>query len=75
MLYPVRALCFRLRKRDAGKKSLYRIDDSFKKIVVTKNGLARSTDEKGVETVDLFEFLLGMPTNARTEITASNLTR
>ena len=40
------------------KKSLYYIDDSFKKIIVTKNGLKLSRDEKGVVTMDLFEFLL-----------------
>jgi predicted AAA+ superfamily ATPase len=40
------------------KKSLYYIDDSFKKIVVTKNGLKLSRDEKGVVMMDIFEFLL-----------------
>ena len=40
------------------KKSLYYIDDSFKKIVVTKNGLNPSYDENGVLTIDLFDFLL-----------------
>ena len=40
------------------KKSLYYIDDSFKKIVVTKNGLKQMLDEKGVLTIDLFDFLL-----------------
>jgi len=45
-------------KEQQEKKSLYYIDDSFKKTVITKNGLAHSTDEKGVETVDVFDFLL-----------------
>jgi predicted AAA+ superfamily ATPase len=40
------------------KKSLYYIDDSFKKIVVAKNGLKPSYDENGVLTIDLFDFLL-----------------
>lgn len=40
------------------KKSLYNICDSFKKIVITKNNLKSSVDEKGVATVDLFDFLL-----------------
>lgn len=40
------------------KKSLYYIDDSFKKIVVAKTGLKPSYDEKGVLTIDLFDFLL-----------------
>lgn len=41
------------------KKSLYYIDDSFKKIVVAKTGLKPSYDDKGVITIDLFDFLLG----------------
>ncbi|MBP3209509.1 MAG: ATP-binding protein [Oscillospiraceae bacterium] len=41
------------------KKSLYYIDDSFQKIVITKNGLNRGIDESGVITIDLFDFLLG----------------
>lgn len=40
------------------KKSLYYIDDSFKKIVITKNGLNPTVDEKGVYVVDLFDFLM-----------------
>lgn len=40
------------------KKLLYNIGDSFKKIVITKNNLKSSVDEKGVVTVDLFDFLL-----------------
>ncbi len=40
------------------KKSLYNIGDSFKKIVITKNNLKSSVDEKGIVTVDLFDFLL-----------------
>lgn len=40
------------------KKSLYYIDDSFKKIVITKNGLKPMYDEKGIMTIDLFDFLL-----------------
>ncbi len=41
------------------KRSLYYIDDSFKKIVITKNGLKPSYDDEGVLTIDLFDFLLG----------------
>ncbi|WP_026670526.1 hypothetical protein [Butyrivibrio sp. AE3006] len=40
------------------KKSLYYIDDSFKKIVVAKTGLKPSYDEKGVMIIDLFDFLM-----------------
>ena len=41
------------------KRSLYYIDDSFRKIVVAKTGLNPSYDEEGVMTVDLFDFLMG----------------
>ena len=40
------------------KKSLYYIDDSFKKIVVAKTGLNPTYDDEGVLTIDLFDFLL-----------------
>ena len=35
------------------KRSLYHIDDSFRKIVITRNGLHAWQDEKGVETCAL----------------------
>ena len=38
-------------------RSLWYIDDSFKKIVVTKNGLNAARDDKGVLIIDLFDFL------------------
>ena len=40
------------------KRSLSHIDDSFQKIIITRNGLHPETDEKGILTVDLFDFLL-----------------
>ena len=40
------------------KRPLYRIDDSFTKLIVTKNGLHTRQDEKGVIIVDLFHFLM-----------------
>ena len=40
------------------KRSLYYIDDSFKKIVVAKTGLNPTYDDDGVMTVDLFDFLM-----------------
>lgn len=40
------------------KRSLYYIDDSFKKIIIAKTGLKPSYDEKGVLVLDLFDFLL-----------------
>ena len=39
------------------KRSLNSVDDSFKKIVITKSGLNVTKDDKGVMMVDLFEFL------------------
>ena len=45
-------------KQRQEKKSLYNIDDSFKKIVVTKSGLKPAYDENGVLIIDLFDFLL-----------------
>ena len=47
-----------LDKKMQEKKSLYYIDDSFKKIIVTKNGLNVLRDEKGIATIDLFDFLM-----------------
>ena len=40
------------------KRSLYYIDDSFKKIIVTKNGLDQYYDSNGFLIVDIFDFLL-----------------
>ena len=40
------------------KRSLLNIDDSFKKIIITKNGLNIHRDDKGIITMDLFDFLM-----------------
>ena len=40
------------------KRPLYNIDDSFKKIVITKNSLHQIQDEKGIIIIDLFDFLM-----------------
>lgn len=40
------------------KRSLYYIDDSFKKIIVTKDGLDLRRDENGFTIIDIFQFLL-----------------
>ena len=40
------------------KRSLYNINDSFKKIIITKNSLNQIQDEKGVILIDLFDFLM-----------------
>lgn len=45
-------------KAEQEKKSFYSIDDSFQKIIITRNGLHPQTDEKGILIVDLFDFLL-----------------
>jgi len=47
-----------LEKQTQEKRSLYYIDDSFKKIVIAKNGLNPTYDDKGIITIDLFDFLL-----------------
>lgn len=44
-------------KKEQEKRSLYYIDDSFKKIVITKNNLNTTIDENGIITMDLFTFL------------------
>ncbi len=45
-------------KQRQEKRSLFSIDDSFKKIIVAKTGLNPMYDENGVMTIDLFDFLL-----------------
>jgi len=47
-----------IQKSEQEKRSLLNIDDSFQKIVITKNGLNASSDDNGILTVDLFDFLL-----------------
>ncbi len=45
-------------KEKQEKRPLYHIDDSFRKIIITRNGLHPQTDEKGSLVLDLFDFLL-----------------
>lgn len=40
------------------KKPLRNIDDSFTKIIITRNGLHTFQDDDGIVTMDLFDFLL-----------------
>ncbi len=40
------------------KRSLYGIDNSFEKILVTKDIIHTHKDEKGILTINLFDFLL-----------------
>ena len=45
-------------KEKQEKRSFLYVDDSFQKIIITRNGLYPQRDEKGILTVDLFDFLL-----------------
>lgn len=47
------------KKREQETNSLYRIKDSFAKIIVTKEDFVPWHDEKGVRYIGLWEFLLG----------------
>lgn len=44
------------------KRPLNRIHDSFKKIIITKDGLGLRRDESGIIIVDLFDYLLNKET-------------
>jgi hypothetical protein len=45
-------------KAEAEKNPLRRIDDSFTKVIITRNGLHAYADDDGVLIMDLFDFLL-----------------
>ena len=45
-------------KEEGEKKPLRNIDDSFTKIIITRNGLHTFQDDDGIVTMDLFDFLL-----------------
>lgn len=45
-------------KRQQELRSLLKIDDSFKKIVIVGNDIAPYTDDKGIRYMGLFQFLL-----------------
>ena len=40
------------------KKSLTKLNDFFKKIIVVKDDIKPNTDEQGIITVGIFDFLL-----------------
>ena len=46
-------------KEEREKRPFSAITDSFRKIIVTKDGLGIRKDQQGIITVDLFDFLLG----------------
>lgn len=41
-----------------GARPLLNINDSFKKIIITDENIKRKTDEKGILTIGLLDFLL-----------------
>ena len=45
-------------KAEAEKNPLRRIDDSFTKVIITRNGLHAYADDDGVLIMDLLDFLL-----------------
>ena len=45
-------------KKEQELKSLLKIDDSFRKIVIVGNDIAEYTDERGIRFIGLFQFLL-----------------
>lgn len=45
-------------KRQQELRSLFKVDDSFQKIVITGNDIAAYTDDKGIRFMGLFQFLL-----------------
>ena len=45
-------------KRHQELRSLLKIDDSFKKIVIVGNDIASYTDDKGIQYMGLYQFLL-----------------
>ena len=45
-------------KRQQELKSLHKVDDSFQKIVITGSDIAAYTDDKGIQFMGLFQFLL-----------------
>ena len=46
-------------KRKQGIASLMRINDSFKKIIIVKDDIKPWTDENGILTIGLMDFLMG----------------
>ena len=45
-------------KKQQELKSLLKIDDSFRKIVIVGNDIAEYTDERGIRYIGLLQFLL-----------------
>ena len=44
-------------KKEKEEKSLLKIDDNFKKIIIVRNNIKKWMDEKGILIVSLKEFL------------------
>ena len=47
-----------LAKEQQEKKSLIKIKDSFKKIIVVKDDIKLKRDDNGITTMGIFDFLL-----------------
>ena len=45
-------------KEQQEKRSLYSIDDSFMKVIITKDDLNPRIDDKGINIINLFDFLM-----------------
>ncbi|MBE6140825.1 MAG: ATP-binding protein [Firmicutes bacterium] len=45
-------------KKNQEERSLLKINDSFKKIIIVKDYIKRTRDEKGIITMSIFDFLL-----------------
>lgn len=45
-------------KKQQELKSLLKIDDSFRKIIIVGSDIAEYTDDKGIRYIGLFQFLL-----------------
>ena len=48
-------------KEKQEKRSLLKINDSFRKIIIVRHGSKRTVDDNGIVTISLKEFLLGDP--------------
>lgn len=45
-------------KKKQEERSLLKINDSFKKIIIVKDYIKRTRDENGIITMSIFDFLL-----------------
>lgn len=50
-------------KLNQERRPLYKIDDSFKKIIVTKDTVPKTYDERGIQIMNIYDFLLSSPSD------------